>query len=64
LPPGFACDGQAQWGISTVNVIESTNFVGTWQLTATRPGGGWTATRTGTWNLNDGNHTNSCAVNP
>src|ERR671916_825411 len=57
----------AQWGIATSNPLESTAFTGTWTLTATAPGGAWTATRTGTWQI-DYNlplpGTNACSVNP
>ena len=56
-------------GISTVNPIESTDFTGTWTLTAQPPAptGGWTSTRTGTWEIHyitalTGE--TACAVNP
>lgn len=42
---------QAQWGITTSNLLETTAFSGTWTLLATAPGGVWTATRTGTWSI-------------
>jgi hypothetical protein len=60
---------QVTWGIISANPLESTNFTGTWRLTATPPDptGGWTATRTGTWQIDyrtqvDG--VNNCTVDP
>lgn len=42
---------RATWGIGTINLLESTDFSGTWTLVVTATGGTWTATRTGTWTI-------------
>lgn len=59
----------AEWGITTSNLFETTQFNGTWTLVVTPPAptGGWTATRTGTWTLHytsSTSGTNTCSVNP
>jgi hypothetical protein len=63
--PQTTTGGHSQWGISTANPIESAHFFGTWQMVATAPGGVWTSTKSGTWDIHYAAPPSaSCAVNP
>ena len=54
----------ANWGISTYNPVELGHFHGTWELDALAPGGVWTASRSGTWDINYQTQTSTCTVDP